>query len=173
MPDPFGVYLPFPLSTLAYHIKNAKIRGGTQMKKTISAISVLLFLIYAFVPLFSVIAWIAGYSFTLYSYTISAIVNVIFSIIACIIVFTYQGSATGHVGRIFTVKEVIPFSGKVLKKLSMQYPSANITVRNFPITTEELRKKSKIKDGGNIYIFATTLYPDKKIFIICEKIINA
>lgn len=73
------------------------------MKKTISAISVLLFLIYAFVPLFSVIAWIAGYNFTLYSYTISAIVNVIFSIIACIIVFTYQGSATGHVGRVFTV----------------------------------------------------------------------
>ena len=87
--------------------------------------------------------------------------------------YTSNKLITDFLGRIFTVKEVIPFSGKVLKKLSMQYPSANITVRNFPITTEELRKKSKIKDGGNIYIFATTLYPDKKIFIICEKIINA
>lgn len=87
--------------------------------------------------------------------------------------YTSNKLITDFPGRIFTVKEVIPFSGKVLKKLSMQYPSANITVRNFPITTEELRKKSKIKDGGNIYIFATTLYPDKKIFIICEKIINA
>ena len=75
-------------------------------------------------------------------------------------------------GRAFTVKEIIPFSGKALKKLFEQYPSANITVRNFPMTAEELRRKSKIKDGGNIYIFATTLCPDKKIFIICEKIIN-
>ncbi len=87
--------------------------------------------------------------------------------------YTSNKLITDFPGRIFTVKEVIPFSGKVLKKLSVQYPSANITVRNFPMTTDELRKKSKIKDGGNVYIFVTTLYPDKKIFIICEKIINA
>ena len=74
-------------------------------------------------------------------------------------------------GRSFSVEEVIPFSGKIIKKISGLYPSANITSRNFPISSDELRRKTKIKDGGDIYIFATTLNPDKKILIVCRKVV--
>lgn len=76
-------------------------------------------------------------------------------------------------GRIFSVKETFPFSGKILKKLSIQYPCANISIRNFPMTADMLRKKLKIKDGGDTYIFGTTLYPEEKILIICKKAVSA
>ena len=85
--------------------------------------------------------------------------------------YTSENFISNFPGRIFSVKEIIPFSGKNLKKLSTLYPAANITVRNFPITADILRKKTKIKDGGNIYILGTTL-SDKKVLIICEKATN-
>lgn len=55
------------------------------------------------------------------------------------------------------VDEVIPFTNKQCKTLSRQIPQANITVRNFPLSVDELRKRTKIVDGGTIYLFATTL----------------
>jgi 16S rRNA G966 N2-methylase RsmD len=46
---------------------------------------------------------------------------------------------------------------------------ANLTVRNFPIGADELRKKLKLKDGGDVYLFATTLQNSDKRIIICRK----
>ncbi|MDR6803999.1 16S rRNA G966 N2-methylase RsmD [Dyadobacter sp. BE34] len=46
---------------------------------------------------------------------------------------------------------------------------ANITTRNFPAKPEELRKKWKIKDGGEHYLFATTLADQSKVVIVCVK----
>ena len=48
--------------------------------------------------------------------------------------------------------------------------SANITVRNFPMSAEQLRKKLKLKDGGDTYIFATTLADGEHKLLICRKI---
>ena len=73
-------------------------------------------------------------------------------------------------GRKFQVKEVIPFDKKSAKTLSKSLQKANITTRNFPLTVSELRTQYKIKDGGETYIFATTLYDDSKVLIVCEKI---
>ena len=46
---------------------------------------------------------------------------------------------------------------------------ANIAVRNFPMKADELRKKLKIKDGGDIYLFATTLNDGRKVLIETKK----
>ena len=46
---------------------------------------------------------------------------------------------------------------------------ANITTRNFPAKPEELRKKWRIKDGGDHYLFATTLADQSKVVIVCVK----
>ena len=73
-------------------------------------------------------------------------------------------------GRKFEVKEVIPFDKKSAKALFKSLPKANITTRNFPLTVNELRTQYKIKDGGETYIFATTLYDESKVLIICQKI---
>lgn len=72
-------------------------------------------------------------------------------------------------GRKFRVEEIIPFAGKTIKNLSKTFPAANLTVRNFPLSVEDLRKRLKIKDGGDQYIFATTLSRGEKILIRCRK----
>lgn len=72
-------------------------------------------------------------------------------------------------GRRFVVEEVYPFSGKLCKSLGKEIPQANITVRNFPLSVEELRKRTKIAEGGNTYLFATTLVNGDKILVKCHK----
>ena len=72
-------------------------------------------------------------------------------------------------GRRFEVKEVVPFDKKSAKALFKSLSKANLTTRNFPLTVSELRTQYKIKDGGETYIFATTLYDDSKVLIVCHK----
>ncbi len=73
-------------------------------------------------------------------------------------------------GRGFIINEILPYSKNRIRSIYKNISHANITVRNFPDTVDIIRKKTKIKDGGDIYIFATTLTDEKKVLIICEKI---
>lgn len=72
-------------------------------------------------------------------------------------------------GRKFVVQEVWPFTGKLCKTLSKAIPRANITVRNFPLSVDELRKRTKITDGGDVYLFATTDSNGDKLLVQCTK----
>ena len=72
-------------------------------------------------------------------------------------------------GRIFEIAEVIPFSNRICKTLKESVPQANITVRNFPLSVEELRKQTRITDGGTVYLFATTLSGNQKVMIKCTR----
>jgi hypothetical protein len=54
--------------------------------------------------------------------------------------------------------------------LHLENKKANITTRNFPETVENIRKKWKIKDGGNLYTFFTTDHINNKIVLLCTKI---
>ena len=49
---------------------------------------------------------------------------------------------------------------------------ANIAIRNFPLSVAELRKRLKLKDGGETYIFATTLSDDSHVLLITDKILE-
>lgn len=73
-------------------------------------------------------------------------------------------------GRKFQVINLYPFTRKTLKQLSQHLPQANITIRNFPVSVNELRKKSGIAEGGEIYLFATTLCDTRHILIECKKV---
>jgi len=70
-------------------------------------------------------------------------------------------------GRIFELNDRIPFH-KFLKK--PMYKKAHIAVRNFPLTVSEIRKKSGIKEGGDLYIFGTTDHHKNAFFILARKI---
>ncbi|MFL1896164.1 THUMP-like domain-containing protein [Aquimarina sp. 2-A2] len=70
-------------------------------------------------------------------------------------------------GRLFKIIEVIPFSKKEVKRLGIT--KANITIRNFPDTVATLRKRLKIKDGGEDYLFFTTDLNERKIVIHAKK----
>ncbi|WP_016989106.1 THUMP-like domain-containing protein [Flavobacterium sp. ACAM 123] len=72
-------------------------------------------------------------------------------------------------GRIFEIKNCITYN-KVEMKTFLQDKKANVTIRNFPDTVENIRKKWKIKDGGTSYCFFTTDENNNKIVLICNKI---
>lgn len=72
-------------------------------------------------------------------------------------------------GRSFHVKEILDFSSKLLKQISHTIPKANITTRNFKLSVNELRSRSKIKDGGTVYLFATTLNDGRAVLVRAEK----
>lgn len=74
-------------------------------------------------------------------------------------------------GRVFEIQEIVNYSkSEMLLKLDKQ--KSNITVRNFPETVENIRKKWKIKDGGELYSFFTTDLQNNKIVLLCKKIKN-
>ena len=85
-------------------------------------------------------------------------------------IYTSNSFVNSFQGRKFKIDNVIPFSSKLVKSLFKTIPVANISVRNFPLKADELRRKLKIKDGGDIYIFATTDCNKQKILILCSKI---
>ena len=72
-------------------------------------------------------------------------------------------------GRIFLIKDVVPYNKSAIKSV-LNFKKANIAIRNFPESVDVLRKKWKISDGGDIYLFFATDKADKKIMIICSKI---
>ena len=72
-------------------------------------------------------------------------------------------------GRIFEIEKSIPYHNKDMKEF-LEGSKCNVTVRNFPETVETIRKKWKIKEGGNQYCFFTTDANDNKIVLICKKI---
>jgi len=70
-------------------------------------------------------------------------------------------------GRRFKIEKSIPFNKKIFAKEKIS--KANVTTRNFPISVGEIRKKLKIKDGGDIYLFFTTDLNNIKIILVCFK----
>ena len=55
-----------------------------------------------------------------------------------------------------------------MKEMLAAKKKANLTVRNFPATVAELRKRLKLAEGGDSYLFATTLADEKKVLIRCQ-----
>lgn len=70
-------------------------------------------------------------------------------------------------GRIFKIQQVVPYNNKYFKSLGIK--KANVTVRNFPISVASIRKKLKLKDGGENYLFFTKNMLDELIVISCKK----
>ena len=70
-------------------------------------------------------------------------------------------------GRTFKIEKTIPYNKKEINALGND--KANITTRNFPESVQNIRKKLKIKDGGEIYLFFTTTIDNDKCIIIAKK----
>ena len=75
----------------------------------------------------------------------------------------------GFPGRSFVVERVTTMNKGELRKALVGIEKANIATRNFPLTVAELRKRLKIKDGGDVYIFATTTVEGEHLLLISRK----
>ena len=82
--------------------------------------------------------------------------------------YTSDSLVADFPGRVFEVVDVLGFSKADIKKIQA-LQKANITVRNFPESVQQLRKRLKLSDGGDNYIFATTLADERKVLVICNK----
>lgn len=72
-------------------------------------------------------------------------------------------------GRSFEVLHQLPYNKKQLLKL-LPHKKANITTRNFKENVASIRKKTGIKEGGNIYLFFTTNLKNEQIVLVCNKL---
>jgi hypothetical protein len=62
----------------------------------------------------------------------------------------------------------VPYSKKDMKHL-VQYDKANVATRNFPESVAVIRKKWRIKEGGDTYLFFVTIENDQKVVLVCSK----
>lgn len=84
--------------------------------------------------------------------------------------FVSEDPVADFPGRSFCIKAVSSFNKKDIKRQLSGITKANIATRNFPLSVTELRKRLKLKDGGDTYIFATTLSDESHVLFICEKV---
>jgi len=82
--------------------------------------------------------------------------------------YTSENLVANFAGRTFEIQAIKKLDKKELQKYIPEN-KANITARNFPLSVEEIRRKIGIKDGGNVFLFATTDYENKKIILVCKK----
>ena len=85
--------------------------------------------------------------------------------------FIARSAPAGWPGRAFRIETVTGMNKRELKQAARgtQPLRANIAVRNFPLTAQELRQRLAAKDGGDLYIFATTVPPRNHLLLWCRK----
>ena len=83
--------------------------------------------------------------------------------------YTSDHSCRDFPGRTFAIEDCCGFGKKELKRLLNGLGQANLTVRNFPDTVAGLRKRLKLREGGNAYLFATTLADGRHVLLRCRK----
>lgn len=72
-------------------------------------------------------------------------------------------------GRIFEIEEIMNFSAKNIRELKKNIGQANVATRNFPLSADELRKRSGLKDGGSTYLFGSVQQGMGALLFRCRK----
>ena len=72
-------------------------------------------------------------------------------------------------GRVFQISAISSMNKRTLRQNLQSITQANISTRNFPLKPEELRRRLKLRDGGNTYLFGTTLSDGSHVILICKK----
>ena len=73
-------------------------------------------------------------------------------------------------GREFQISAISSMNKREIREKLSGIAQANIAVRNFPMKPEELRRRLKMREGGDTYIFATTLADKKHVLIVCKHV---
>lgn len=84
--------------------------------------------------------------------------------------FLSEQKVEGFPGRGFVIERISTMNKRELKDALAGIDKANIATRNFPLSVADLRKRLKLKDGGDVYIFATTDAKKGHLLFICRKI---
>ena len=79
---------------------------------------------------------------------------------------------TDFPGRAFRILLVSEFSKRSAAELAQVLPDgkSNVTARNFPLTSEALQQKLKLKNGDRHHVFCTTLDDRRKVLLLTEPV---
>lgn len=83
--------------------------------------------------------------------------------------YTSNQLVTHFPGRIFEVISIFPLHQDAIRQW-IPSGKVNVTVRNFPLSVDEIRRKFKLKEGGDDYLFATTMSDQSKKVLLCRKV---
>ena len=83
--------------------------------------------------------------------------------------FLSDDRVEGFPGRTFAVETVTAMNKRELRQALSGIKQANIAVRNFPMSVADLRKRLKLNDGGDTYIFVTTTDTSDHVLLVCRK----
>ena len=70
-------------------------------------------------------------------------------------------------GKTYRILEVMPLNNRNIKYLGKLYPQASVTARNIPLSSEQLRAKLGVRDGGSVHIFGLGAM-ESKLLVVCE-----
>lgn len=76
-------------------------------------------------------------------------------------------------GRVFRIEEITPFNKETINRIKKSGIKANISAKHFPLTSEKLKERLGIKDGGESYIFGTTTIQESRILIFSTSLLNS
>ena len=62
-------------------------------------------------------------------------------------------AALSRWGKVYEIEAVVPFDKAGMREVALRCPQADVTARNFPLTSEALRKKLGVKEGSGIHFF--------------------
>jgi len=84
--------------------------------------------------------------------------------------YTSDLPVDGFPGRTFRVEDWFRADKNQIRRFAAAIQQSNITVRNYPHSVAEIRKRSGLSEGGDNYLFATTLADGEKVWISCRKL---
>ena len=70
-------------------------------------------------------------------------------------------------GKCFRILEVLPMDKRTLKAIGKKYPQAEVTARNVPLTSDQLRARLGVRSGGSVHVFGVHQdTPDRNLLIV-------
>lgn len=74
-------------------------------------------------------------------------------------------------GKVFYVKEILPLNKSSMKDVGKRYPHSEVSAKNIPMSSDELRTRLKVKSGDDAHIFGArieTPYNEDNYLIVTE-----
>ena len=70
-------------------------------------------------------------------------------------------------GKWFRILETLPLDKRAMKDIGQRYPRASVTARNIPLSSDELRRRLGVADGGSVHIFGAKAASGNQL-LVCE-----
>ena len=72
-------------------------------------------------------------------------------------------------GRVMRVRRCVGMGKREQRDLS-SLGRANVCTRNFPMSSDALRRRLRLLDGGDVFVYGTTLHDGRHVVLVCDRV---